>query len=248
MKQYYDRYTVEDHKVWNILFERQLENLVDKAHVRYSNCLTTLEPVLNGGSIPDFEQLDQALLDLTGWSIEVVPGHIPVNEFFALLAQRKFPSSTWLRTMDQLDYIEEPDMFHDIFGHIPLLADPAYASFMFEFGSLGSKHRDNRHIVDSLRSLYWFTIEFGLTRTPDGRRIYGAGILSSFGESRRVMETNTEVLRFDLERILHQGFRTDSLQELYYETSSFEQFLECMQDANRLLSGTVDTQRRKSVQ
>ena len=122
MKQHYDNYSETDHNVWQTLFERQTNNLQDKACQDYLDCLQILSPVLHANRIPDFDELDEVLGNQTGWTIEVVPGHIPVRDFFALLAQKKFPSSTWLRSMDQLDYLEEPDMFHDIYGHIPLLA------------------------------------------------------------------------------------------------------------------------------
>jgi len=134
MVQDYNAYTATDRQVWNALYSRQRENLSDKADPRYLACLDQLLPVMNADKIPNYDDLNAALGAATGWSIHVVPGLIPVEEFFVLLAQRKFPASTWLRKPEELDYLEEPDMFHDIFGHIPLLLDPQYAQFMEDFG------------------------------------------------------------------------------------------------------------------
>ena len=136
MKQEYKLYKEEDQLVWKTLFDRQVENLQDKSCTAYLSCLEIMKGVLNSKQIPDFNLLNSKLTGSTGWSIEVVPGLIPVEDFFRLLAQRKFSASTWVRKMDQLDYLEEPDMFHDIFGHTPLLADPKFAQFMKDFGDL----------------------------------------------------------------------------------------------------------------
>ena len=238
MQQHYDQYTAADHKVWQILFERQTDNLQDKACGDYLKCLGQLSPVLKPDRIPDFRQLDEILESLTGWTIEVVPGHIPVRAFFELLAQRKFPSSTWLRSMDQLDYLEEPDMFHDIYGHIPLLAEPAYAGFMRSIGEFACQMESDK-VISTLRSLYWFTIEFGLVREGGQRRIYGAGILSSFGESKQVVQSNIECFPFDIARILHTDFRTDVMQSMYFEADGMSEFLGSLESAEELLKRSL---------
>lgn len=240
MKQRYEHYSEADQKVWKLLFRRQLNNLADKACGEYLDALRTLEPVLNAQSIPHFSQIDTALTNHTGWSIEVVPGHIPVNEFFELLSHRRFPSSTWLRTIEQLDYLEEPDMFHDIFGHIPLLVDHRYAEFMVRIGELGVKWSSHHDIVQALRSLYWFTIEFGMLSESGRRRIYGAGILSSFGESQRVMMANTECHPFDLGEILGTDFRTDAMQEKYYGAPSYGKFLDSIDEVEHFLAHKLE--------
>lgn len=228
MKQHYGQYTAEDHAVWKILFERQVENLKDKACGEYLVCLDRLGPSLHGIAIPDFDQLNSVLLEQSGWQIEVVPGHIPVKDFFMLLAVQKFPSSTWLRSMQQLDYLEEPDMFHDIFGHIPLFMDEQYANFMHAFGQMGVLWMHNATAVSALRSLYWFTIEFGLLKSNAGRRIYGAGILSSYGECRQVFDAETTVCSFDIDQILTTEFRTDAMQNVYFDISGMQEFLTCL--------------------
>ncbi len=235
MKQNYNNYSRDDHRVWRVLFERQIENLGDKACTPYLECLASMRSVLNEDHIPRFEELDRMLNSETGWSIEVVPGHIPVDDFFKLLANKKFPSSTWLRTMAQLDYLEEPDMFHDIFGHIPLLMDHRYARLMHIIGQLGVKLSANADAVSALRSLYWFTIEFGLATENGERRIYGAGILSSFGESIQVMDTRTECMGFDIENIIQMDFRTDAMQSKYFVANSFDEFLNCTHDIENVI-------------
>ena len=236
MIQQYPLYTKADHDVWRILFERQTTNLADKACTEYLECLGLLEPVLNARAIPRFDELDSFLSQETGWVIEVVPGHIPVHEFFDLLSRRRFPSSTWLRTMDQLDYLEEPDMFHDIYGHIPLLVEARYADFMQRIGQLGTDWSHDEEVVRALRSLYWFTIEFGMLSHLGQRKIYGAGILSSYGESRRVVMASTECLAFDIDRILGTDFRTDTMQECYYGAPTYDAFLASIDDVESILS------------
>ena len=145
MRQNYAAYTANDRLVWKTLYSRQRENLEGKAHELYLECLELLTPVMNEDLIPNYDDLNTVLLETTGWSIHVVKGLIPVEEFFELLAQKKFPASTWLRTMEQLDYLEEPDMFHDIFGHVPLLMDERYAQFMHDFGKHGVANVKKSH-------------------------------------------------------------------------------------------------------
>lgn len=229
MKQVYKNYTEEDQKVWQALFTRQEDNLQDTCCEEYLICLDSLYPELNEFQIPDYRNLNKRLLQYTGWSIEVVPGLIPVEDFFLLLADKKFPASTWLRKMSQLDYLEEPDMFHDIFGHIPLLADKKFASFMQQFGELGVEHIDNKELVIQLQRLYWFTIEFGLIE-QDGRKVFGAGICSSFGETRHCMGENIEVFPFDLNQVIHTEFRTDVIQTRYFQLQGFDQLFEEFQN------------------
>ena len=225
MKQEYKLYNEEDQLVWKTLFERQAENLQGKSCTAYLSCLEIMKGVLNSKQIPDFNLLNSKLANSTGWSIEVVPGLIPVEDFFRLLAQRKFSASTWVRKMDQLDYLEEPDMFHDIFGHTPLLADPKFAQFMKDFGDLGVEFIDDEEVVVQLQRLYWFTIEFGLIY-ENGPKVYGAGICSSFGETIHSLSANVEVVPFSLEQVINTEFKTDVVQTLYFELESFDQLFE----------------------
>lgn len=222
MTQEYDKYTDEDRKVWKTLFERQESNLKGKAHPEYLRCLDQLSDVLNPNDVPDFRKLNEHLMAENGWSIVVVPGLIPVDQFFKFLSQKKFCSSTWLRKMSQLDYLEEPDMFHDIFGHIPLLMNPNYARFVQEFGALGVEYGHNKVVEKQLQRLYWFTIEFGLIRMKEDTRIYGAGIISSSGESDHIFNDDIDVRPYDVEKVIHTDFITSEIQTLYYEIDAFE--------------------------
>lgn len=225
MKQQFEKYTKEDFLVWKTLFERQVLNLKDKACDEYLQALDDMGDVLHAGSIAEFTELNKWFESRTGWEIYCVPGLIPVDEFFDLLSRKKFCSSTWLRTMSQLDYLEEPDMFHDTFGHIPLLSNPVFSNFAHEFGKLGKSLAHDEEKVLMLQRLYWFTIEFGLIN-QNGLKIYGAGIASSFGESISSLESQNEKRVFEMDEVLNQMFKTDEIQNMYFVIDSFESLFE----------------------
>lgn len=239
LKQNYDNYSAEDFLVWKTLFERQQKNLQDKAHPEYLKCLDQLKDSLNPNRIPKFEELNEQLSSFNGWTIEVVPGLIPVDQFFQFLSQKKFCSSTWLRKMSQLDYLEEPDMFHDIFGHIPLLANEEYANFVQNFGELRVSYGHNKVVKKQLQRLYWFTIEFGLMKQKDKTGIYGAGIISSSGETNQIFEDAIEVVNYDVEKILNNDFITSEIQTRYYLIDSFEQLYNSVGELDRNLREEV---------
>jgi phenylalanine-4-hydroxylase len=229
MKQQYEKYTHEDLKVWSILFNRQSQNLQDKACLDYLKALKKMESCLNANEMPNFKKINNWFLNETGWQIECVSGLIPVDAFFMLLADKKFPSSTWLRTMDKLDYLEEPDMFHDIFGHIPLLSQPVYSEFIHKFGILGKAVINNEQKLLMLQRLYWFTIEFGLIDDLDKRKIYGAGLLSSFGEASYSLSSSLiERIQFDINAIIATPFCTSEMQNTYFVISNFEQLTQAV--------------------
>ena len=221
MEQIISNYTETDQWVWNTLFSRQVTNLEKFGSLSYLNCLTGMNDVLNDSSIPDFSKVSRWFQSNTGWQIEVVPGLIPVEDFFQLLSQKKFCSSTWLRSPESLDYLEEPDMFHDIFGHIPLLSHPVFSKFIYEFGKLGVKYTGNPEAVEALRRLYWFTIEFGLIKETE-IKVYGAGIISSYGETQTSVSTVVKHSEFDIHEILNKPFRTDVMQEEYFVVKNFD--------------------------
>lgn len=234
MKQHYENYTQEDLQVWNTLFERQYKNMTDKASSGYQKALKDMREVLNSEEIPNFKKIGHWFSQYTGWQIEVVPGLIEVDAFFKLLAEKKFPSSTWLRTMDKLDYLEEPDMFHDTFGHIPLLSNPTYSEFMQQFGKLGMEFVHDADKLRQLQRLYWYTIEFGLIKEENDLRIYGAGILSSFGETNIALNSQLKNHPpFDLEVILQTEFITSEMQEKYFVLESFEQLEACIEQVRK---------------
>ena len=236
MKQLYSSYGAEDFEVWKTLFDRQQQNLIDKACTPYLSGMKELAEVLNSSSVPRFGALNKVLKEKTGWTIVVVPGLIPVDEFFAFLAKRQFCSSTWLRAKHQLDYLEEPDMFHDIYGHIPILMDPLFADFTHKMGLLGQKFQANPTAIKMLERLYWFTIEFGITRQNGMRKIYGAGILSSFGETNHIYEDSLEIRPFDLERVMTTDFDSSMIQSMYYELDAFEQLADCLDQVESILN------------
>jgi len=234
LQQHWESYTPDDHEVWNILFERQVANLQDKAWSRYLQCIDLVG--LSHSSVPRFSDIDNRLLALTGWSIEVVKGIIPIDQFIRLMHAKRFCSSTWLRKRHQLDYLEEPDMFHDIFGHTPLLADSAYAAFVSEYASLGMKYIDDPVALKLLGRIYWFTIEFGLMRENGEPRIYGAGILSSFGESKRVFMDGVKLRPFNIHEILLTPYRTDQMQPFYFVVDEMNSLWNCLSVADGFLS------------
>lgn len=225
MKQNMKGYTATDEWVWKTLFNRQEKQLKLFACEEYLESLKRMYPVLNAHSIPNFDKINEWFEDQTGWKIEVVPGLIPVDDFFELLAHKRFCSSTWLRKPEELDYLEEPDMFHDIFGHIPLLAHPVFSDFAYAFGKLGVKLKGNEQAVLALQRLYWFTIEFGIIK--QGKlKIYGAGILSSFGETPRSVSPELKHTPFEINDVIQKVFRTDVMQEEYVVIDSFEQLFD----------------------
>ncbi|MBW6482090.1 MAG: phenylalanine-4-hydroxylase [Vicingaceae bacterium] len=222
MQQNFNNYTKEDWEVWKILFERQVNNLKDKSCAEYLSCLTQLTNELKA-SIPDLTLLSTKIFNENGWSIEIVPGLIPVDNFFSLLAQKKFCSSIWIRKKSQLDYLEEPDMFHDIFGHIPLLLDTNFGSFAQQLGTIGVQHKNNPQVLLELQRLYWFTIEFGVLKTDQKLKIYGAGIISSFQETNGIFDKNTVILPFNLDEVIATDFNNMEIQTKYFFIESFEE-------------------------
>ena len=226
MKQEFEKYTEEDLQVWTKLFERQVKNLEDKASDHYLNALEDMKEVLNAHTLPNFIDINEWFKASTGWEIYCVPGLIPVDEFFILLAEKKFPSSTWLRSMEKLDYLEEPDMFHDIFGHVPLLSNQIFSDFILEFGKLGKSLIHDEEKLLMLQRLYWFTIEFGLIQETGNARIYGAGIMSSFGEAISSLEPSTEKRKFDIETVLNMPFITTEMQQFYFVINSLSELFD----------------------
>ncbi len=220
--QHYAAYTPTDYRIWRLLAERQTKALKPVAAAEYLHCLRELYPILSPEHPPRFSDLNRALRAAHGWSIEVVRGFLPVDEFFELLSRRRFCSSTWLRSEKQLDYLEEPDMFHDIFGHIPLYLNKDYANFAQKLGAIGVKHAADEEKITQLQRLYWFTIEFGVMRQNGALKVYGAGICSSPQETRHIYENKeVEILPFDLDQVMQQSFVIDKVQMRYFAVDSF---------------------------
>jgi phenylalanine-4-hydroxylase len=222
----WERYSAEDHATWRVLFERQEQTL--KGHVcqEYLDGLKALG--IGPEGVPNFEAMNARLQRITGWEVVAVPGLIPSRPFFQMLANRQFPAGTFIRSRAQLDYLEEPDIFHDVFGHVPLLTNPAYADYMNEYGRIGLDAVGNKG-VKFLARLNWYTIEFGLIRKPDGIRIYGAGIVSSFGEAKYVAEDpSAHQLAFNLDRVLRTGYYIDDFQATYFVIDQFEDLFDLL--------------------
>lgn len=226
--QHWDELTAEDHWVWDTLFARQQTLLHDRAVKEFEESLEVLH--LSRPGIPNFDELNEKLNARTGWIVVAVPGLVPDDVFFEHLRNRRFPAGNFIRRKNQLDYLEEPDVFHDVFGHVPLLAQPAVADFMQELGFLGEQAMEIGQLHRVAR-LYWYTVEFGLARERNRIKIYGAGILSSFGESHYSLESaKPHRLTFDLRRVLRTRYRTDAFQQSYFVIDRFEDALKLVRE------------------
>lgn len=221
LKQDYSLYTEEAFLVWKTLFERQIPILTELASEEYLSGIKTIGFTAN--KIPDFKEVNAVLEKETGWNLYVVEGIINEEDFFVLLSQKKFPATTWLRKLSELDYLSEPDMFHDVFGHVPLLTNKKFCDFFKVIGDLGVKHKQNEQILKMLGRIYWFTVEFGLIKQNDVLKIYGAGILSSHGETKFSVSNEPQHLKFDAEEIMNTYFENDKIQDKYFVISSFDE-------------------------
>lgn len=222
-------YTASEHAVWDTLYDRLMQVLPNRAAPEFMNGLKALD--LHRGGVPNFETISDELESLTGWRVVAVPGLVPDDVFFDHLANRRFPAGNFIRKPDQLDYIQEPDVFHDVFGHVPMLTDPVFADYMEAYGKGGLRSL-NFAALKNLAALYWYTVEFGLIQTDQGLRIYGAGIVSSPAESIYALEDRSpNRIGFDLKRLMRTDYRIDDFQQTYFVIDSYEQ----------LFHATVDT-------
>ena len=219
----WERYTAEEHATWDTLFARQTALLPGRASNAYLKGLNALR--LSDGGIPNFEELSERLGRLTGWSVVAVPGLVPDEVFFDHMANRRFVAGNFIRRPDQLDYLQEPDVFHDVFGHVPLLADPVFADYLEAYGK-GGQRAMAHDALKWLGRLYWYTVEFGLIAEPEGLRIYGSGIVSSFAESRFALDDpSPHRIGFDLARVMRTEYRIDDFQQNYFVIPSFDALL-----------------------
>jgi phenylalanine-4-hydroxylase len=226
LQQQYNTYTAEHFKVWDILFTRQMQNLKTTVTEKYLDGLAKIN--FNEHRIPDFTETNNLLEKHTGWHIQAVPGIIPDKEFFLLLNQRRFPATCWLRNYSQLNYIEEPDMFHDVFGHIPLLTDSHFCDFLLGLSEIALQHINNPYAIELMSRIYWFTVEFGLIEENGKTRIYGAGIISSAGETEYSLGPVPARYPFDVAQVLNTPFHKDRMQDMYFVINSFEQLYHCL--------------------
>jgi phenylalanine-4-hydroxylase len=219
----WDAYSPSEHRVWDTLYQRQAALLPGRACDPFLKGLEALD--LHKGGIPDFARMNAELDRLTGWTVVAVPGLVPDDVFFDHLAHRRFPAGQFIRKPDQLDYLQEPDIFHDVFGHVPMLTDPVFADYMEAYGKGGLRALGLGQL-HQLARLYWYTVEFGLLQTPQGVRIYGAGIVSSRAESIFALDDpSPNRLGFNLERVMRTPYRIDDFQQVYFVIPSLQALL-----------------------
>ena len=224
IEQGWEDYRPEHHAIWRTLYERQAKLLPGRACEDYLAGFRDLGIAADG--IPDFRRLSEVLGRATGWQVVAVPGLVPDDVFFEHLANRRFPATNWIRRREQLDYLQEPDIFHDVVGHVPMLMNPVFGDYMEAYGKGGLKAL-RLGSLDKLARLYWYTVEFGLIRTPEGLRIYGSGIVSSHKESIYCLESDTpKRVAFELMRVMRTNYRIDDLQEIYFVIESFDQLFD----------------------
>ncbi|HEV7311868.1 phenylalanine 4-monooxygenase [Sphingopyxis sp.] len=224
ISQNWDAFTADEHAMWDRLFARQSEMLPGRASDAFLRGIDVLR--LEKPGIPDYRELNARLMAATGWQVIAVPGLVPDDVFFDHLANRRFPAGNFIRTPEQLDYLQEPDVFHDVFGHVPMLADPVFADYMVAYGEGGLRSL-KFDALKQLARLYWYTVEFGLIREAGGLRIYGAGIVSSFAESVFALNSDSpNRIGFDLARVMRTDYRIDDFQQNYFVIDSLDQLLD----------------------
>ncbi|MEM9895719.1 MAG: phenylalanine 4-monooxygenase [Bacteroidota bacterium] len=237
MKQIYENYNAEDFEVWQILFDRQMQQYPTHASQAFIDGIDLAG--FRDGRIPDFNTTNSILKETTGWQLAVVPGIVPDFTFFELMANRRFPATTWLRKKSELDYLEEPDMFHDVFAHVPLLTNQHFVDFLEELSRIGLSYIGNDYAIELLSRVYWFTVEFGLIQQTNGVRIYGAGILSSAGETEYSLGNTAPIYPFTVTQTLETPYRKDQYQKEYFVIESYEQLYNSVQDIKDLLKEKV---------
>jgi phenylalanine-4-hydroxylase len=220
----WNNYTAEEHTVWKTLFERQSRLLPGRACDAFVEGMRKLP--IGAAQIPDFRALSEVLMQRTGWQVVAVPGLVPDEVFFEHLAHRRFPAGHFIRKPHELDYLEEPDVFHDVFGHVPMLMNPAIADYIQAYGE-GGLRAQKLGVLEKLARVYWYTVEFGLVQQKDGLRIYGAGIASSFTETVFSLDDpSPNRIAFDLERVMRTSYRIDDFQESYFVIDNLDQLLD----------------------
>jgi phenylalanine-4-hydroxylase len=236
LEQRYDRYDAEAHDVWRVLYERRMATLRDTGSEVF---LRGIERIgLAPDRVPELADVNRRLAALTGWAAVGVGGFIPAAQFFRCLAQRRFPTTLIVRPRAQLDYLPEPDIFHDVFGHVPLHSDAVFADFLQQFGALAAEARTDEETTAMAR-LFWFTVEFGLVREGGKTKVYGSGLISSHGDAANALGPSCDRRPFSLDAVLAQPFEIDHLQNVLFVVDSFDQLFEAVE--------TVRARRQTSV-
>jgi phenylalanine-4-hydroxylase len=228
-------YTPEQHAIWAELVGRRMPEIRKYACEEYQQGFEQIG--LRPEQIPDLTRVNQRLGPLTGWNATPVTGFLPPDAFFAMLAARQFPTTTWLRGQDSLAYIPEPDIFHDVFGHVPMHAHPVFADFLQHYGVVCAA-LDDKIALEKMGRLFWFTVEFGVIRQKGGIRLYGSGLISSHAEAAHVIQGGPEIRDFDIDLVLNQEFSTSEMQRVLYAVDSFDQVYEAAHQAESRLLGS----------
>jgi len=232
-EQHWNQYTPEQHAVWAELVQRRMPQLHEHACNEY---LEGFEQVgLREDQLPNLKLVSARLQPRTGWQSTPVSGFLPPDAFFEMLSARMFPTTTWLRGRDSLEYTPEPDIFHDVFGHVPMHAHPIFAEFLQRYGEVCAGLVDDPAALERMGRVFWFTVEFGVIRQDNKLKVYGSGLISSHGECTRVLTGGCEVRNFDLDAVMNQEFDTGAMQPVLYAVESFEQIYEATQRAEARL-------------
>jgi phenylalanine-4-hydroxylase len=233
IEQDWNAYMPEQHAVWQELVERRMPQLREHACAEY---LDGFEQIgLRAEQLPDLKAISRRLTPRTGWASTPVSGFLPAAAFFEMLAARMFPTTTWLRARESMDYTPEPDIFHDVFGHVPMHAHPVFADFLEHYGKVCAAAIDDPDALERLGRLFWFTVEFGVIRQSGQLKVYGSGLISSHGECSRVLAGGCEIRDFDLDHVLNQEMQTSAMQPVLYAVESFEQIYEAAKAAESRL-------------
>jgi phenylalanine-4-hydroxylase len=231
IEQNYQAYTEAQHAVWAELVRRVLPEIERHAACEYLEGFEIIG--LQRDRLPDLAAISSRLGPRTGWNSTPVSGFLPAPAFFAMLASRRFPTTTWLRTRESLEYTPEPDIFHDVFGHVPMHAHKIFADFLERYGRVCSEVQDER-VLEKLGRLFWYTVEFGLIREGNKIKVYGSGLISSHGECRNVMSGNCAIHDFSLDEVMSTPVKVDQLHKLLFAVENFDQIYEAMHDAEQL--------------
>lgn len=225
--QSWERYSAAQHQTWEMLWDRRMEMLSSTASERILQGIENIG--LERTKIPSLDSINARLKPVTGWSAFAVTGFIPARQFFDCLAVRRFPTTVTIRPQDQLDYLPEPDIFHDVFGHVPLHSDPVFANFLAGFGSLAA-HAASGEQTEWLTRLFWFTVEFGLIEESGTTRVYGSGLVSSAGDAANALSERCDRRRFDLNEVIAQPFEIDHFQDVLFVIDDFAQLFEAVEE------------------
>jgi len=237
IQQNYERYTADKHAIWTELVLQRLPQLETRAAQEYLDGLDIIG--LQADHLPNLYGISDRLDKKTGWNTTPVSGFLPSEAFFEMLDVRRFPTTTWLRSRDSLEYIPEPDIFHDVFGHVPMLAHPVFADFLQHYGQVCARVNE-QEIRERLGRLFWYTVEFGLTWQKGQIKVYGSGVISSHRECTNVIEGKCEIKDFDLDEILNTPVQVNEIHKLLFAIESFDQVYEAMHEVEkRAENGTL---------